>query len=122
MPDRSQEVRSESSARPRWGVWAVRIVVTVIVALLIGSAASAATRWDSKLSETPGFGRGMLHGVLMPVAWPTLLAGHDQIIYAERNSGRTYKLGYSMGVNLSGLLFFGWFFMRLRRWSRPANC
>ncbi len=121
MPDRSQGARSESSPRSRVAVWTLRIIATVIIALLLGRLAAAATRWDSKLSGPPGFGRGMLHGALMPIAWPTLLSGQDQIIYAEPNSGRTYKLGYSMGVNLSGLIFFGWFFTRLRRWSGQSR-
>lgn len=68
-------------------------------------------RADARLAEPPGLFRGMLHGAMMPVAWPTLLVGHDQEIYAQRNRGRTYKLGYSMGVNLSGLVFFGWLFL-----------
>ena len=55
----------------------------------------------------------MLHGAMMPVAWPALLAGHDQEIYAQVNSGVTYKLGYSLGVNASGLFFFGWLFLSL---------
>jgi hypothetical protein len=54
----------------------------------------------------------------MPLAWPTLLIGRDQSIYAIPNAGRTYKLGYSLGVNACGAVFFGWFFTRLRRWSQ----
>ena len=46
-----------------------------------------------------------------PGGWPTLLIGQDQEIYAARNAGRPYKLGYSLGVNLSGLIFFGWLFL-----------
>lgn len=74
-------------------------------------------RADARLSERPGFTRGLLHGALMPLAWPGLLVGHDQMIYAQVNSGRSYKLGYSMGVNVCGALFFGWSFTRLRRWT-----
>lgn len=84
----------------------------------MGTGSSAAMRWDSRIATPPGFGRGLLHGALMPLAWPTLLAGRDQTVYAERNEGRPYKLGYSMGVNVCGLTFFGWFFARLRKWTR----
>ena len=55
----------------------------------------------------PGFTAGIAHGALMPCGFPMLLAGQDLPIYAERNSGRTYKLGYTLGVNLCGALFFG---------------
>ena len=87
--------------------WFVRAPLTVAVALSLGWLCGAAMRSDARLDSPPGFFRGLLHGAMMPIAWPTLLAGHDQVIYAERNQGRTYKLGYSMGVNLSGLVFIG---------------
>ena len=86
---------------------ALRIPATAGLALLLGWLCGLAMRADARLEAPPGFARGMLHGAMMPVAWPALLVGHDQVIYAERNQGRTYKLGYSMGVNLSGLVFIG---------------
>ena len=46
-------------------------------------------RADARLAAPPGFCRGLLHGAMMPVAWPALLAGHDQEIYAARNEGRS---------------------------------
>ena len=95
----------------RRGHWAPRLLATVAVALVIAWACGAAMRADARLDSPPGFFRGLLHGGMMPVAWPTLLVGQDQEIYAARNEGRTYKLGYSMGVNLSGLIFFGWLFL-----------
>jgi hypothetical protein len=48
-----------------------------------------------------------VHGFLMPVALPDLLAGKDVPIFAVNNTGRKYKLGYIAGINLCGLLFFG---------------
>jgi len=95
----------------RRGHWAPRLLATVAAALVIAWACGAAMRADARLDSPPGFFRGLLHGGMMPVAWPTLLVGQDQEIYAARNEGRTYRLGYSMGVNLSGLIFFGWLFL-----------
>ena len=46
--------------------------------------------------------RGVLHGALMPLAWPNLLLGRDVTIYATDNTGRLYKLGYTLGVNGCG--------------------
>jgi len=89
----------------------LRAAATVAVALGIAWACGAAMRADARLAAPPGLFRGMLHGAMMPVAWPTLMAGQDQEIYASRNAGRPYKLGYSLGVNLSGLVFFGWLFL-----------
>lgn len=104
-----QQVFPPPPGRP--GHWAPRLAATVAVALLIAWACGAAMRADARLETPPGFFRGLLHGGMMPVAWPTLLVGQDQDIYAARNAGRSYKLGYSMGVNLSGLIFFGWLFL-----------
>ena len=57
----------------------------------------------------------MLQGALMPMAMPSLLVGRDVTIYAENNTGRTYKLGYTAGVNACGAIFFGYAFWRWRR-------
>lgn len=110
-----------SVTRPAWRTWAQRLVVTVLLALTVGWTSSTAMKWDATLTTPAGFGRGLLHGALMPLAWPTLITGRDQTIYAPSNSGRTYKLGYSLGVNACGLLFFGWFFTRLRRWRKTGT-
>lgn len=76
---------------------------------------------DARLTTPPGLVRGLLHGAMMPAAWPTLIAGADQEIYAARNTGRPYKLGYSLGVNLSGLVFFGILFLGIGGAKRPRQ-
>jgi hypothetical protein len=43
------------------------------------------------------------------------------VIYAALNEGRVYKLGYSLGVNLSGMVFFGWFFLSLSALRRKPT-
>ncbi|MEW6306394.1 MAG: hypothetical protein AB1705_23255 [Verrucomicrobiota bacterium] len=65
-----------------------------------------------------GFGRGVVHGAMMPATLPYLLLGRDVPIYAEHNSGRFYKLGYTAGVNVCGAVFFGFFYWRLSRWRK----
>jgi len=106
---------SKSSGRARR--WGKRLAGTVLVALGVGWGSGTAMRWDARMAGPAGFGRGLLHGALMPLAWPTLLAGRDQEIYGHNNSGRTYKLGYSLGVNVCGAAFFGWSYSRWRRWA-----
>jgi hypothetical protein len=56
----------------------------------------------------------------MPMSLPNLLVGDDVPVYAPNNTGRTYKLGYAAGVNVCGLIFFGFFFWRVRRWKDGA--
>jgi hypothetical protein len=68
-----------------------------------------------KSNRPAGFTRGLLQGALMPMAMPNLLVGKDVIIYAQRNTGVSYKLGYTAGVNGCGLIFFGLFFWRVSR-------
>ena len=71
--------------------------------------------------KTPaGFSRGIAHGALMPLAMPQLLFGKDVAIYASENSGRYYKLGYTLGVNACGAVFFGFAYWRWNRWRRAA--
>jgi hypothetical protein len=58
-------------------------------------------------SEVLGFGYGTLHGALMPMALPALVSGQNVDIFAANNSGRPYKIGYIVGINLCGLIVFG---------------
>ncbi len=51
----------------------------------------------------------------MPCAMPQLLLGNDVPIYALHNTGIPYKLGYTVGVNVCGALFFGLLYRRLHR-------
>jgi len=51
---------------------------------------------------------------------PNLLVGRDVTIYSAHNTGVSYKLGYTAGVNGCGALFFGFLFWRLDRWRKWA--
>jgi hypothetical protein len=51
----------------------------------------------------------------MPIALPSLVLGKDVPIYATVNSGRFYKIGYIVGINVCGLAFFGPLFWRPAR-------
>jgi hypothetical protein len=82
------------------------VLITVFVALLVYLQG-----WAAKSSYNPenqaDFKMGILHGILMPAAFPGLLAGHDLPIYAPNNTGRNYKVGYILGINTCGTVFFG---------------
>jgi hypothetical protein len=47
--------------------------------------------------------------------------GRDVVIYSVNNTGVTYKLGYTAGVNSAGAVFFGLFFWRVSRWRRNGK-
>lgn len=77
-------------------------------------------KWTVAVVDQAGFAMGMLHGAMMPAAMPNLLAGVDVPIYAVDNNGIPYKLGYTLGVNLCGALFFGMIFWHFIRARKPA--
>ena len=100
--------------------------VKLLKRLLVLFAVATAFTWVLNHSSTAvgtdappaGFAKGMLHGALMPGALPHLLLGEDVAIYSNHNSGRLYKLGYTVGVNGCGAIFFGIFFWRVSRWRK----
>lgn len=95
---------------------AARLAAFLLVAFVIGSLLDALARRLDQSERPAGFGRGLIQGALMPAAMPNLLIGRDVTIYSRNNTGVTYKLGYTLGVNACGALFFGLFYWRLKRW------
>jgi hypothetical protein len=82
------------------------LVMSVFVAIL-----AYLQGWAAKNSYKPeqcaDFKVGLLHGILMPASFPTLIMGHDIPIYAPNNTGKNYKIGYLLGLNTCGSVFFG---------------
>jgi hypothetical protein len=95
-----------------------RVLSFLIVAACVGILVRHTSATLSKSTAPAGFVRGMLQGALMPGALPNLLVGNDVTIYAANNTGLTYKLGYTFGVNACGAIFFGFFFWRVGRWRK----
>jgi hypothetical protein len=95
-----------------------RITTFLIVAVCVGFLMRHMSASVARSTEPAGFLRGTLQGALMPCAFPNLLLGNDVTIYAPNNTGRTYKLGYTFGVNACGAIFFGFFFWRVSRWKK----
>ena len=95
-----------------------RLLVIALVSSALGWVLHRSAESVGANARPVGFGHGVLHGVLMPCALPALLAGSDLKIYATNNTGRAYNLGYTVGVNGCGLIFFGVLFWRISRWRR----
>jgi hypothetical protein len=98
-----------------------KIVVLAVVTVAFGFFYGWASPWAFPKNKTSGFGFGILHGALMPIALPSLVIGRDVPIYATDNSGRFYKIGYICGINLCGLAFFGPLFWRPTRAANHKN-
>src|SRR5262245_18137667 len=96
-----------------------RLAAILLLAFVIGWALNRLAQQLDRNHRPAGFVRGLVQGALMPASMPNLLIGHDVVIYAEKNNnGVFYKLGYTMGVNACGAVFFGMFYWRLTRWRR----
>ena len=98
-----------------------RVVSFVVVAVVLAFVTKILITISNREPGPAGFVRGVVHGALMPGAMPNLLVGNDVTIYAPDNTGRTYKLGYTVGVNGCGAVFFGISFWRLNRWRKRAK-
>jgi hypothetical protein len=92
-----------------------RLAFLVALGFAIGWMMNRAETALAKRAEPAGFVRGVVQGILMPITMPNHFVGNDVAIYAANNTGRTYKMGYTLGVNSCGLIFFGFFFWRVRR-------
>ncbi|HEX3798772.1 MAG TPA: hypothetical protein VH413_08720 [Verrucomicrobiae bacterium] len=86
-----------------WGKAIKFILVTVLFGWFYGWASPHCFPEKQRV----GFCWGMLHGALMPMALPTLVMDKDVEIFDSNNDGRFYKIGYIVGINLCGLIFFG---------------
>jgi hypothetical protein len=102
----------------RLGRIASRLALLIALGFALGWTLNRTEAAFEKRAEPAGFLHGVIQGALMPIAMPNLVFGNDVAIYSANNTGRTYKLGYTMGVNGCGLIFFGFFFWRIRRLRR----
>lgn len=98
---------------------AKELTIKIVALTLLGVALGCAQGWASSRCYKPdrvaGFNVGVMHGIMMPAALPGLLMGNNLPIYAPNNSGRTYNIGFAVGVNCCGTLFFGISFWQPRR-------
>jgi hypothetical protein len=95
-----------------------RVFSFLLAAACVGILIRHTSAVMSRSTAPAGFVRGMLQGALMPGALPNLVVGNDVTIYAANNTGLTYKLGYTFGVNACGAIFFGFFFWRVSKWRK----
>jgi hypothetical protein len=93
----------------------VKIVILVSLGLLLGFGHGWASSRFYRPECVAGFHTGVIQGMLMPAALPALLLGKDLPIYAPHNSGRGYNIGFLLGVNTCGVVFFGIAFWRPRK-------
>lgn len=105
-------------------LWQFLVVKTVLISVFVAILVYL-QGWASKSSYNPDnqadFKIGIVHGILMPAAFPGLLFGQDLPIYAPDNSGRNYKIGYILGINTCGTVFFGLAYWGMGRKPRKQN-
>jgi len=119
-PAENEVAPKPSGSRPWWLRLAIRLLTLIAVGFIIGTILNRVSDTLSKNPKPAGFVRGMVQGALMPMAMPNLLFGRDITIYSNQNSGVPYKLGYTAGVNVAGIVCFGFFFWRISRWRKNS--
>ena len=113
--------RTTASRRPLWWKVPLRVLAVLAFAAVVGWVLNCISRTLQESPRPAGFVRGVVQGALMPMSMPNLLVGKDVSIYAANNTGLTYKLGYTAGVNGCGAIFFGFFFWRVRKWKQNGR-
>jgi hypothetical protein len=121
VPDMPPISDPSSISATRRGFWIRKIAIFLTTSVLVGWFYGWSSPRAFPKNQVFGFGYGMLHGALMPLALPSLLLGEDVQIFAPDNSGRLYKIGYICGVNVCGLAFFGPLFWRPKRGADVKN-
>ncbi|HTL59286.1 MAG TPA: hypothetical protein VL361_26675 [Candidatus Limnocylindrales bacterium] len=99
----------------------VRVLGILLLAAAIGIILNYLSSSLERSARPAGFSRGIVQGALMPMSMPNLLVGRDVTIYSQNNTGLSYKLGYTSGVNGCGAIFFGCVFWRLNRWRKQPR-
>ena len=92
---------------PKWKGQAIKIAALTLFSLALGFGYDRATRRSYGPERTADFFVGLMHGAFMPAALPTLVFVKDSPIYAQNNVGRRYNIGFILGLNTCGTLFFG---------------
>jgi hypothetical protein len=114
-------VPATATTQPKRKHWAKTVLLVKLRLVVAGVLLGYLYAWASPLvypKDRPlGFAFGFAHGGLMPMALPSLVIGKNVPIFAENNNGRFYKLGYICGINVCGLLFFGFGFGGLPKGS-----
>ena len=104
--------------------WQFMVLKNVLICVFVGLLIYLQS-WAAKSSYSPenqaDFKIGLLHGALMPAALPGLIGGHNLPIYAPNNSGPNYKIGYILGINMCGAIFFGLAYWGMGRKARKQN-
>jgi hypothetical protein len=115
----SSRFNPASRGSRRLRAWGIKLLWLALAGIFLGFCYKRAVPRFYRPETRAGFWLGAVHGLLMPVALPNLLAGEDVPIFAVNNTGRNYKLGYIAGINLCGLIFFGTAF-RPHKEKNPA--
>src|SRR3954447_3351750 len=103
---------------PRWLSFIIKLGCLLALGLTVGWTLNRISDSMERSGRPAGFERGLIQGLLMPMALPNLVMGKDVNIYSPVNTGRKYKLGYTLGVNVCGLVFFSYAFWRVKQFRK----
>jgi hypothetical protein len=115
MADVPLAIEPPSNTPSKGRVLVVKFIALTVISVVLIAAQGWATPRYYRPDYAGGFYTGLLEGALLPAALPGLVGGKDLPVYAPNNDGRGYKIGYILGLNTCGTLFFGVAFWQPRR-------
>lgn len=81
-----------------------RLAVFLGLCLLLAGCAAGANELVGTANaqgDTPGFWRGLWHGMLAPITFLVSLFTHEVRVYEVHNGGSWYDFGFVLGLSMS---------------------
>lgn len=76
----------------------IRIIGFSILLVIIASCAKSQDLSNCLTGERDSFFPGLIHGLISPLAFVSMLLGDDVTIYSSNNDGKWYALGFIIGT------------------------
>ncbi|QXP65759.1 hypothetical protein [Polaribacter sp. AHE13PA] len=73
-------------------------ILFIAILLIITSCAKQQDLTNCLTGEPEGFISGIIHGLISPFAFISMLFNDDVIIYSSNNDGKWYALGFIIGT------------------------
>jgi hypothetical protein len=81
------------------------LIALALAALLLSGCADNVSLQAAAARAPVGFGHGLWHGMILPVAWVVSLFDSDVAIYAIYNNHGMYDFGFVLGCGAVGIAF-----------------
>lgn len=76
----------------------IKIILLSLVLFVVASCAKQQDLSNCLTGEPDSFFPGLIHGLISPIAFISMLLGDDVTIYSANNDGKWYALGFIIGT------------------------